>query len=151
MRPLLRSLATFQMTAVVTMMVFALVVGGGSAALLAFELGWIVVVLLTLESVGGILWCLSSSDGRRPAALNRRQPMRFWLRVLAQVEMGAGLVLFVATAGYSSYHFWARPVVRGHPLEALALLYATLGLMGIGGVLWCAVRVAYPDRTVEQM
>ncbi|MBN9518373.1 hypothetical protein J0H58_07625 [bacterium] len=110
MRPLLRRLAVFQVMTVATMMVFALVVGAGSGALVAFEFGWVVVVLLTLESVGRILWCLSSSDGDgRPAGPGRRHPMRFWLRVLAQVEMGAGLILLVATAGYASDQFWIHP------------------------------------------
>lgn len=153
MRSFLRGLAAVQLFAVgaVAVTSVASVVGAVNGIVTAFESAVLFVVFLTLSSVGGVLWCLASAPavGREQPPYERR-PMRFWLRVLAQIELGAGLIVVVATAGYASYHFWIHPFSRGRPLEALGLLYVTLGLMGMGGVLWCAVRVAYPDHPTEK-
>jgi hypothetical protein len=150
MRTYLRGLAAIQTqlgTVLMVVTVFAAV-----AALVAGEGYWVAQCLCAaalfaaLASVGGILWCLTRLTLPPPGPSPNRRPMRFWLRVLAQVQMGAGLMLTVAATVYASDHLLVRPWRDGRPLAALAVLFVSLGLIGVGAVLWCAVRVAYPER-----
>jgi hypothetical protein len=101
-----------------------------------------------LASVGGVLWCLTrlTLPHLPPEPAGTRRPARFWLRVLAEVQIGAGVILAVAAAVYASDHLLVRPRHIGSPIYALEVLFVAIGLAGQGAILWCAVRVAYPDR-----
>ncbi|HYH65998.1 MAG TPA: hypothetical protein VD866_14975 [Urbifossiella sp.] len=148
MRTLLRVVAAVQTWTAVAVSVVA-----GISAVLILAAGETQVATLLLlpvltaggfASVGGILWCLteltvpSAPPGRREAPIG--------LHGLARVLLGAGLLPAGAAAVVASDEYLVRSR-RGSDMPLL-LLFAALGLAGLGAVLGCLVRLTYPGPNV---
>ncbi|HEX4613817.1 MAG TPA: hypothetical protein VH092_36890 [Urbifossiella sp.] len=106
------------------------------------------ILFSLLAAVGGILWCLTALTlpPVPPGPVPARRPVRRWLRVLALVQLGIGLLLATGTAAYASDRLLLRPRQNiGESFTAVVVLHAAVGLSCVGGILWCVVRVAYPD------
>lgn len=150
-----RFLATSQVATTAALTVAAAVVsgyhsapGGRSAFVVAAAALMPVFALLTV--VAAVLWhhaeaTPSATTVPRPA----RRPVRALLRVVAATGMGGGVLLIGTALTFMGGLLLVQPHLS--PSELFYFATATLicfGVICLGGLLWCAVRVAYPDGTV---
>ncbi|QDU22544.1 hypothetical protein [Urbifossiella limnaea] len=147
MRKLLRVLAavqTWTAAAVCGLAGFGTVVfvaAGESGAV--YFLVPVALAAALVASVGGILWCLTVLTAPPPAP-SAPPGARFGLRVLSLVLMSGAPAAAVGLAVDP-----IRPQPGGSGAIVLVVTFATLGLAGAGAVLWCLVRLAYPDRPAD--
>ncbi len=152
MRTVMQGLAAFvRETVKVTTMLTGVVAGVLALSIARDEflssIGFALAVIL-LAVLGGILWCANSIalTPRMPIAAGKPQA-RQALRLLAVGQIGLGLLLSVVYGIDFFTHFrgWSR-LPNDTALRDVAVASNAMGLMCLGGILWCAVRVAYPER-----
>lgn len=102
------------------------------------------VGLAVVTALGGILWCLADRLPAPPGA--RRWSLAAPLRVVAGVQLGVGGLVLAATAGATAAFVDEASRSFAGLFYALAGIFFAFLAMSLGGVLWCAVRVAYPER-----
>ena len=103
-------------------------------------------VFALLAGVGLLMFHLAGTvlpapPGQRPAY----RPVRWVLRVTALVQMVVGGLLIVAAVVYAGDRILVRPTHDvGSALVTLFVAVASFSVTCLGGLLWCAVRLAYP-------
>ncbi len=74
------------------------------------------------------------------------RPVRALLRVVAGVQTGLGALVVLAAVLVGGSRLlvplWRDP---GSGLAALFVVLVAFGVTSLGGLLWCAVRLAYPE------
>jgi hypothetical protein len=102
------------------------------------------VGLAAVAALGGILWCLADRLPAPPGAL-RWSPAPL-LRVIAGAQLGVGGLVLAATVGATAV--FVDEAARSFWLVFYALvgIFLSFLAMSLGGILWCAVRVAYPEQ-----
>ncbi|HEX4612515.1 MAG TPA: hypothetical protein VH092_30255 [Urbifossiella sp.] len=107
----------------------------------------LVPVLALQVLVGVVLWHLTGAPLPEPSGPPPDyRPMRWVLRVVAQTLMGIGGLVIAAGVVYAWDQLFVRPGYEVVPaFIALFVILVAFGATALGGLLWCAVRVAYPD------
>lgn len=101
--------------------------------------------LVPLAAVGGILYLLAAAAPAPQPVPRRPETMATLLRVLAGVLIGVGLAILLVDGGIVVYALASQPR-EWYGVLYYSLMYTALGFLtaGVGGVLWCLVRLAYP-------
>jgi len=105
-----------------------------------------VLLLGLIACVAGILLCVTELPLPLPTPPPAGRRAGLWLRVLAAVQVYGGIATAVSTAGATVWNLWTSRGAAPNVGDLAWVLVATFGVLAlacVGGLLWCAVRVAY--------
>jgi hypothetical protein len=105
-----------------------------------------VLLLGLVACVAGILLCVTELTLPLPTPPPAGRRAGLGLRVLAAVQLAGGIATAVLTSGVAAWELLIRPSAAAGVVDLVGFHVGTFGALGLsclGGLLWCAVRVAY--------
>lgn len=109
-------------------------------------IGFALAVIL-LAVIGGILWCANLVALTPHVPISTGKPsarQALWILAVGQIGLGLVLAVVYGIDFFTHHRGWSRPP-NDTALRDIAVASNATGLMCLGGILCCAVRVAYPD------